>query len=124
MTKDVSVPREGRTFRDTNPADAAQGGRAKQREPRSQASQPGARRNGHTSSVGEAAVTGKGPASPADQWRRHYLINACPECWVGDTADQDHFCPKGLALRRAALREYKTWIGNRKAAGARWWNEK
>jgi hypothetical protein len=45
---------------------------------------------------------------------RHYIINdsrhgdyGCPYCFVGDTADESHFCQEGLELRRAALAEMK-----------------
>jgi hypothetical protein len=38
---------------------------------------------------------------------RHYVINDCPICWVGDTAEQSHFCAKGQRLREAALAEFR-----------------
>jgi hypothetical protein len=52
--------------------------------------------------------------SASTKWMRHYIINdsrhgdfGCPECFVADTAGENHFCPEGLALRRAALDEMK-----------------
>jgi hypothetical protein len=47
------------------------------------------------------------PDSASTRWMRHYVINDCPHCWVGDTAEQSHFCAKGQRLREAALAEFR-----------------
>jgi len=47
------------------------------------------------------------PDSASTTWMRHYVINDCPHCWVGDTAEQSHFCAKGQRLREAALAEFR-----------------
>jgi len=47
------------------------------------------------------------PDSASTRWMRHYVINDCPHCWVGDTAEQSHFCAKGQRLREAALEEFR-----------------
>jgi hypothetical protein len=60
---------------------------------------------------GGKVATGKGTISPpmsaSEIWMRHYVINDCPHCWVGDTAEQSYFCAKGQRLREAALAEFR-----------------
>jgi hypothetical protein len=45
--------------------------------------------------------------SASTKWMRHYVINDCPLCWVGEVAQESMFCPKGKRLRDAALAEMK-----------------
>jgi hypothetical protein len=50
--------------------------------------------------------------SASEKWRRHYIWSAygdlgCDYCWVGEVAEDSHFCPEGLELRQAALAEMK-----------------
>jgi hypothetical protein len=62
---------------------------------------------------GKTRLSGHSLPTPDDKdsastiWMRHYVINDCPICWVGDTAEQSHFCVKGQRLREAALAEFR-----------------
>jgi hypothetical protein len=40
--------------------------------------------------------------SASTKWLRHYVINDCPICWVGESAEESQFCAKGKELREAA----------------------